>query len=134
MIRPATPADIPTMATFAAGWSSAQLTEELAQPLARVLVWEEGQEVLGHALGWAVAGETQIHEIAVAPRAQRRGLGRQLVEALCAACGSGPAFLEVRVSNVPALALYEACGFTTVGRRANYYPDGEDALLMTRPG
>ena len=121
------------MASFAAGWSAHQLAEELSQPLAHVLVWEEKGEVLGHALGWAVAGETQIHEVAVAPQARRRGLGRQLVEALCAACGPGPALLEVRASNTPALALYSACGFTTVGRRADYYPDGEDALLMTRP-
>lgn len=132
MIRPATPADVPAMASIAAGWSASQLAEELAQPLARVLVWDEHGQVLGHAVGWAVVGETQIHEIAVAASARRRGLGRQLVAALCAACGGGPALLELRASNAPALALYEACGFEIVGRRSGYYPDGEDALLMTR--
>ena len=134
MIRAATTDDVPAMAAIAAGWTAAQLAEELEQPLARVLVWDQDGRVLGHALGWAVAGETQVHEIAVAPVARRRGLGRQLVEALCAACGGGPALLELRASNAPALALYQACGFETVGRRPRYYPDGEDALLMTRPG
>jgi len=38
----------------------------------------------------------------------------------------------VRESNAPAIALYEKLGFTTVGRRKNYYEKPrEDAILMT---
>ncbi len=132
MIRPARAADLPAMAAFAAGWTAQQLAEELAQPLARVLVWEEAGQVVGHALGWAVAGECQIHEVAVAPGARRRGLGRQLVLALLDACGPGPAHLEVRASNAAAIALYRSLDFAEVGRRRRYYKDGEDALLMAR--
>ena len=40
--------------------------------------------------------------------------------------------LEVRMSNHTAIRLYEKCGFISVGTRARYYADGEDALLMTR--
>ena len=39
-------------------------------------------------------------------------------------------FLEVRRSNVPAIALYRALGFFAMGVRARYYPDDEDAIEM----
>ena len=51
----------------------------------------------------------------------RRGLG-----AFCMT-------LEVRAGNAPAIALYRAFGFETVGRRPRYYQDPEeDACLMTK--
>ncbi len=42
-------------------------------------------------------------------------------------------FLEVRISNKPALDLYEALGFSNVKRNYRYYMDGEDALVMAIP-
>lgn len=42
------------------------------------------------------------------------------------------AMLEVRVSNGAAIALYDQLGFKQVGRRKQYYPDGEDAILMNK--
>ena len=53
--------------------------------------------------------------------------------------GAEQIFLEVRVSNIAAIALYASEGFATVGRRDGYYPAlaegavGEDALVMRRP-
>jgi ribosomal-protein-alanine N-acetyltransferase len=41
------------------------------------------------------------------------------------------AYLEVRVTNQPALNLYKKRGFLIVGLCKHYYPDGEDAILMT---
>nr|MBA3776604.1 ribosomal-protein-alanine N-acetyltransferase [Betaproteobacteria bacterium] len=47
-------------------------------------------------------------------------------------------FLEVRVSNLPAIALYERAGFERIARRVAYYPvtlleeSREDALVMRR--
>ena len=41
--------------------------------------------------------------------------------------------LEVRVSNDPAIALYEKLGFQQVGRRKNYYRNPkEDALILRK--
>jgi ribosomal-protein-alanine N-acetyltransferase len=40
--------------------------------------------------------------------------------------------LELAATNAPALALYQGLGFVVVGRRSRYYPDGEDALLLSR--
>lgn len=39
-------------------------------------------------------------------------------------------YLEVRVSNVSAIAMYEKLGFTIKSRLRSYYRDGEDAFLM----
>ena len=84
-----------------------------------------------------VAGVTlqDVDAIAVAPRSQGNGLGRELLEALVAeAVGRGCAqlFLEVRVDNDRAISLYERTGFERQGRRANYYGDGVDALILRR--
>ena len=84
-------------------------------------------------------GEAQLLNLSVVPDAQRQGLGSDLLalfleEAL--RLGATQVFLEVRVSNTAAIALYERAGFASVARRADYYPPGpsgatrEDALVM----
>lgn len=83
-------------------------------------------------------GEAQVLNLSVVPDARRQGLGRallrQLVE-IAARAGAEQCFLEVRVSNAPALALYESEGFVPVARRDDYYPatartPREDALVL----
>ena len=74
------------------------------------------------------------------PDARRQGLGRTLLRrfmAIAVRYGAVQLFLEVRVGNTPAIALYEDEGFVRVARRARYYPvdaNGvrEDALVMRR--
>ena len=72
--------------------------------------------------------------LAVSADYRRLGLGRQIVELLlerARAVGIGELFLEVRVSNDPARALYQELGFAPVGLIANYYRDPvEDAVAM----
>jgi len=46
--------------------------------------------------------------------------------------GGGSLTLEVRESNVAAIALYDSLGLSRVDRRAHYYPDGEDAVVMKK--
>lgn len=115
------------------GWTRQQLAEELGRAQSHVLVAELDGAVVGHAIGWSVAGDTEVMELAVHPDARRRGLGQALLRALLGICGGGPAFLEVRATNAPALALYAREGFVQTGLRRAYYADGEDAVLMTRP-
>jgi ribosomal-protein-alanine N-acetyltransferase len=82
-----------------------------------------------------VETEAEILQVAVAARWQRRGLGTHVVRRLlseCALRGVRDVFLEVRAGNVAARALYEREGFAEAGRRAAYYADGEDALVMAR--
>jgi ribosomal-protein-alanine N-acetyltransferase len=50
---------------------------------------------------------------------------------LVSALPPGRIFIEVRESNVPARALYEASGFTVCGRRQGYYrSSSEDGIVM----
>lgn len=77
--------------------------------------------------------------VAVDPAFRRGGTGRVLVAAgLAAAAARGveSVFLEVAETNQAARALYRACGFEPVGRRAGYYPpladDPGHALVLRR--
>lgn len=59
------------------------------------------------------AAQLWINEIGVAPSHQRRGIGRQLLDALLAhgrTLGCTEAWLGTEVDNVPARALYEGAG------------------------
>jgi len=85
------------------------------------------------ALVSIAADEAELLRIVVAPRVRRQGLGRALLEA-CRACfverSVVQAFLEVRVDNAPARALYAGAGWVGVGVRPRYYADGTDAVVM----
>ena len=79
-----------------------------------------------------MAGELQVMLVAVQPEQQRRGLGRQVLQALLLQAqelGCSKASLEVAASNRAAIHLYGALGFISCGQRSGYYRNGEDALL-----
>ncbi len=81
------------------------------------------------------ADEVEVLTLAVAPAARRQGIGARLLEAalrVARAHGAHTAFLEVSVGNAAARALYARAGFTPVGQRRRYYPDGTDALVLRR--
>lgn len=112
-----------------------QLREELARTWARVRVAREGEggEILGYVVFWHVADELHVLNVAVAPGARRRGVGRALVGDVIAYARSHAAariILEVRASNRPAIALYGGLGFAEFNVRARYYSDGEDGVEM----
>ena len=99
-------------------------------------VLEEGGLIVGYVLMSVAAGEAHILNVCIAPEHQGRGLGRKLVRAILHVARGRAAervFLEVRPSNVGAIALYHDEGFNEIGRRPRYYParDGrEDAIVM----
>lgn len=86
---------------------------------------------------WYMVGEAHIVTVAVDPADRRRGLGELLVVhaiELAREHGEETVTLECRVSNAPALALYEKYGFDRAGIRRRYYTDNnEDAVIMTTP-
>ena len=94
------------------------------------------ETVAGYVIARVVAGEADVLNLAVSPPDRGHGLGGELLDAgLAAVVGRGvrEVFLEVRESNVAALALYESRGFKTVSRRKGYYRNPvEDALLLRR--
>jgi ribosomal-protein-alanine N-acetyltransferase len=118
-------------------WSVEQFWAELAHvPETRwYAVVDDDQGVAAYAGLFAVPPEADVQTIAVAPRAQGRGLGRALVDALVEEAvrrGCAQLFLEVRADNEPALRLYAAASFERNGVRRDYYGPGRDAIVLRR--
>ncbi|NMO02413.1 ribosomal protein S18-alanine N-acetyltransferase [Gordonia sp. TBRC 11910] len=122
-------------------WPAAAFRAELDAPYNRYFALREapGGEVIGYAgisiLGPEGAYECEIHTIAVAPSHRGHQLGWALLAEMLAVADhlGAPVFLEVRVDNEPAIALYEANGFVRSGVRKGYYqPSGADAYTMIR--
>ncbi|MEN0615796.1 ribosomal protein S18-alanine N-acetyltransferase [Klebsiella indica] len=96
-------------------------------------------EMAAFAITQIVLDEATLFNIAVDPAFQRRGLGRELLEHVIDEVekrGVVTLWLEVRASNLAAIALYERLGFNEATLRRNYYPtvDGrEDAIIMALP-
>ena len=92
--------------------------------------------VCGYLVSMAAMGEGHILNLCVAPQWRGRGIGRRLMDVFAgdaAECGVQTLFLEVRPSNIAAIALYKSIGFNEIGRRQGYYPahEGrEDAVVM----
>jgi ribosomal-protein-alanine N-acetyltransferase len=136
LLRPMEPSDLPAAMEIDSlclprPWSEAVWREELESPFGLYLILEEGGEIFGQIGVRHVLDELHITTLAIRPERRRRGHARTLVNAALAAFpGARRVHLEVRPSNAPARALYEAMGFSTTGLRRRYYGD-EDALLMT---
>jgi ribosomal-protein-alanine N-acetyltransferase len=97
------------------------------------LVLEYDTIVSGYMVLKVMGDEAELCSIAVRKSKQAMGLAtlllRQGLEMLWIR-GVCQVFLEVRKGNTYALGLYRKMGFTEVGERKRYYPDGEDALVM----
>jgi ribosomal-protein-alanine N-acetyltransferase len=124
---------------YGEGWTRSQCAGIL--PLSGVVLMlardDEG-DIQGFSLLRTVADEAELLLLAVAPRAQRRGVGGSLLDHFVEhgrSCGVKRLHLEVRDGN-PAVAMYQAFGFKAEGRRPKYYSgqDGSqhDAVTMAR--
>ncbi|MEV6691602.1 ribosomal protein S18-alanine N-acetyltransferase [Micromonospora sp. NPDC051196] len=118
-------------------WSAAMFWNELANGHHYRIATDDDGAVLGYA-GLAVAppDEAWVQNIAVRRDAQRRGIGRLLLEELLAEAarrGLRSVLLEVAADNAPAQRLYATYGFEPIGVRRGYYqPSNTDALVMQR--
>jgi len=97
-----------------------------------------GDVVIGYFVAMRGVDEVHLLNITVAPAYQGQGWGRVMLEALAIwARGQGAQWLwlEVRVSNVRAMRIYEHHGYRRVGERKGYYParygHREDAVVMS---
>ena len=117
-------------------WSEKSIASELGNKLSLWLVAMDGQKVVGYVGSQTVLGETDMMNIAVDPNYRRQGIANQLILTLIQQLSvrdSHSLMLEVRVSNAPAIALYESLGFEQVGRRPKYYHNPrEDALILRK--
>ena len=118
---------------FSEPWDEASVRSELTNKLALWLVAVEDGELAGYVGSQTVLQEADMMNIAVAEGFRRRGIARNLVEELIRQLDAYQLTLEVRVSNAPAIAMYESMGFQQVGLRKNYYrKPKEDALILRK--
>ena len=121
---------------FSDPWSESSVASELSNPLSAWLVAMDGDVLAGYVGSQSVMGESDMMNIAVDAHYRRQGIAQALVEALVAQLkekGNHSLTLEVRISNQPAIALYEKLGFEQVGKRPNYYRNPkEDALILRK--
>ncbi len=127
-------------ASFTSPWTRAMYLAELdrADTSFFYLARDAAGLVAGFCSCWRVVDELHINNLAVLPERRRAGVASALLTYVLregARSGAVRALLEVRASNVQALALYERFGFLVTGTRRGYYSQpAEDALVLAREG
>jgi ribosomal-protein-alanine N-acetyltransferase len=138
--RPMTEADLDAIMEiephiYSHPWSRGNFSDSLVSGYS-AWVLLDGVKIIGYALMMMVLDEAHLLNLSVAKTYQKQGLGRLLLEHMIAIARKHDAanmFLEVRPSNISAIALYENIGFNEMAVRRGYYPaqhGREDAVLM----
>jgi ribosomal-protein-alanine N-acetyltransferase len=117
-------------------WSRSMFASELAKSTSICLAALDGSLLVGYVINSRYVDAWHVMNVAVDPDYQRRGIATRLLERLFELTADDERrgyTLEVRVSNLEAIALYEKLGFERRGLRRGYYTDNrEDALIMWR--
>ena len=130
-------------ASFSRPWNRDAFSSELLCRHASIIIakhkWNGNQpNIIAYLCSRIFESELHILKVAVSRTWRRKGIAsRMLDHYLNEASGQQikKAFLEVRCSNIPAIALYKKRGFKSIGKRPDYYSnsDGnEDAILMMK--
>jgi ribosomal-protein-alanine N-acetyltransferase len=124
------------MESFTLPWTRKSYENELSNQYATYMVADYEGEVAAYGGIWVVQDEAHITNVAVARKHRGQGIGSTLLSALVNTARlkrASRVFLEVRVSNEPALKLYSNQGFAPAGLRKQYYDDNnEDAIIMMK--
>lgn len=148
IIRKMNETDVPQVAAiekdiFSQPWSEQGFLDSLRNPDALFLVAEEEtanstgtatQLITGYIGMYMAVDEGEITNVAVSNSFRKQGIGRMLVKQMLMEAQSRAitrVVLEVRVSNAPAIALYEQMEFYKIGTRKGFYDfPKEDADIM----
>ena len=137
---------------FSQPWSEKSFEDSISRDDTIFLVCEETQnshavevqntaeekfldgQITGYIGMYISFDEVSITNVAVSPKFRKQGIGKLLVSKAKLEAKEAKAetiFLEVRVSNTPAISLYEKMGFENLGVRKNFYDHPkEDAYIM----
>lgn len=135
-----TPADLTNafaieQASHAFPWTEKVLQSNQGERYLNLKIEVNG-ELAGFAITQTVLDEATLFNIAIQPKFQRQGLGRELLSELIEQLKVKNVltlWLEVRESNQSAIQLYHAMGFNETDIRRGYYPTKtgrEDAIIM----
>jgi ribosomal-protein-alanine N-acetyltransferase len=110
-------------------------TEVMDRKISFPYVAEANDTIIGYIICWYYLKELHIGNIAVAKSDQGKGIGKFLLKKILESFHDYQiAYLEVRENNTVAINLYQSFGFIPTYRRRRYYPNGEDAIVMTKYG
>jgi ribosomal-protein-alanine N-acetyltransferase len=141
-----TPADLPAVLAveqqaYSHPWTQRNLQDAMGAGNLAQLLWAgeaHDAQLVGYFVAMPGVDEVHLLNITVAPAWQGRSLARLMLGALglwALQLNKPWVWLEVRRSNVRAIAVYERHGFQQVGVRKGYYPatraGREDAIVMT---
>lgn len=119
---------------FKIPWTRHMFEDELFNLNAHYMVIEVNGKITGYLGFWKIMDEAHITNIAIHNEYRRLGYGKALIAAMLSKVKELEIIaitLEVRVSNLAAISLYESFGFVSSGVRYSYYSDNnEDALIM----
>jgi len=142
-LRPMTESDLPRvlgieiLAYPIAPWTQGNFKGEMDKPYSHPLVLtddETDEEIYGYVVYWAMGDYFEILNIAVALSHRGMGYAQKILQYVikdALKCGAKRLILDVRKSNLPAVALYQKAGFTITQYRKGFYSNGEDAYSMT---
>ncbi|MFC4447862.1 GNAT family N-acetyltransferase [Halorussus aquaticus] len=138
MIRPALPDDrerLREVQTHLAEPNPALLAYAVDGPPLTLVSAAPDDDPVGYLVAFHDEEAGYVAEIAVEPSHRREGRARRLLatafERLRDA-GCARVRLTVHPENDAAKALYTSMGFEEVGREADYYDDGSEAITMSR--
>ena len=137
--------DIPVLASYEkllfpySPWSTSQFKEEFAGiPKTRFMsVAEDGNTIVGYCGVFLPAPgvEADILTVAVLPDYRRQGIAQEFmrqIEAWSQEREASAMMLEVELSNIAAIKLYESLGYMKISVRMDYYGPGKDAHVMRK--
>ncbi len=137
--------DIPVLASYEkllfpySPWSTSQFKEEFAGiPTTRFMsVAEDGNTIVGYCGVFLPAPgvEADILTVAVLPEYRRQGIAQEFmrqIEAWAVERKASAMMLEVEISNIVAIKLYESLGYMKISVRMDYYGPGKDAHVMRK--
>lgn len=99
------------------------MVQDFPAAIAAGRAWVIGEPVQGFVVAYATGADWHIENVAVAPDAQGRGLGRALIETAEAegrTRGLARAVLYTNAAMTPNLTLYPRLGYTVTGRRVEH--------------
>lgn len=119
---------------YSTPWSERSFLFELTHERSLFWVLTDQKEIVGYQVGWSIMEAYHLHNIAVHGKHRGTGIAREFLVFLTGylqRLALQSIELEVRASNLRAIAFYRHCGFDVLGIRRRYYRSPtEDAILM----
>lgn len=138
-VRPMKAEDVPKIslmeeAAFSMPWGAKDFLDMVEREDSLYVTALCEEEPIGCCGVTNACGDGDVNNVVVADKFRQLGVGKVMMMALMewgTALGIENYTLEVRVSNIPAIHLYESLGFVSEGIRPGFYErPKEDAMIM----